>query len=147
MRVTSLIGDTPKLEGRGGTPSVELLARLRKLGGPGTPNRVSRRATSATGETAGEYTSRLATIPVLRWHPARPRTTAGPTPQLRRVALRPLGAGVPGALALLASKQWHTFLLFAIPFHFLAPSLHPRRGKRAPASYNHPDRKSTRLNS
>jgi len=41
---------------------------------------VSRQVISATGETVGEYTSRLTASPVLLWHAACPRNIARPTP-------------------------------------------------------------------
>src|SRR5262245_37020039 len=60
MRVTSLMGGTPRRAGPRGRSPPGPFRGLRKRAGPGTSNRVSRLVRSATGETADEYTSRPA---------------------------------------------------------------------------------------
>src|SRR5262249_1467860 len=51
--------------------------------------RESRQVLFATGETADEYTRRLATTPRLLRHPDRPRTIARPAHRRRRVVAHP----------------------------------------------------------
>src|SRR5262245_15396093 len=95
IRVTSLIGGTPRMEGPSGTKAPRFLAWVAGPRGPGTPNRVSRQLLSATRETADEYTSRPAQLldfsgTPLTISPSSRREESSPaTPAASRPPVRP----------------------------------------------------------